>query len=142
MKKQAVAAIGKLLFVITAAGLISALSADETKTGEAATELKLETILSAQLEGVEGRDVIVSRVRIPPNSALPVHWHPGEEFAYVISGSTILHMEGEDEERVGPGEMARIPLKRVHWAETRDEGATILVFRVHERGQPERVLVE
>jgi hypothetical protein len=30
----------------------------------------------------------------------------------------------------------------VHTAITKDEGVTMLVFRVHAEGQPERVLVE
>lgn len=36
----------------------------------------------------------------------------------------------------------KVPLKQVHTAVTGDEGATILVFRVHEQGQPERIPVE
>ena len=44
--------------------------------------------------------------------------------------------------RTRSGEVVSIPLKRVHAATTRDQGATVLVVRVHEEGQPERVLVE
>jgi hypothetical protein len=36
----------------------------------------------------------------------------------------------------------KVPLKQVHTAITTEEGATILVFRVHELGKPERVPVE
>jgi quercetin dioxygenase-like cupin family protein len=109
--------------------------------------LKLETLLSAELEGVEGTEVIVSRVTIPPNTSLPKHWHPGEEFAYVLEGSATLwldgeSMDGESMDAVTKGAVVRIPLKRVHTAITGDEGATILVFRVHEQGEPERVLVD
>lgn len=104
--------------------------------------LKLENLLRAQLEGVEGTEVIVSRVTIPPHASLPKHWHPGEEFGYVLEGSTILWQEGKDDIVVRAGEVVKIPLKQVHTAITTEEGATVLVFRVHEVGQPERVPVE
>jgi quercetin dioxygenase-like cupin family protein len=104
--------------------------------------LKLENLLKAQLEGVEGTEVIVSRVSIPPHTSLPKHWHPGEEFAYVLEGSVILWQEGKDDIVGRAGDVMAIPLKVVHTAITAEEGATVLVFRVHEQGQPERVPIE
>lgn len=107
-----------------------------------APELKLETLLSTQLEGVDGTDVIVSRVVMPPNTALPRHWHPGEEFAYVLDGITILRRDGKPDLTAMKGDLIKIPLKEIHSAVTTDQGATILVFRVHEHGKPERTLIE
>ena len=104
--------------------------------------LKLENLLKAQLEGFQGGEVIVSRVTIPPHTSLPKHWHPGEEFAYILEGSCYLWQEGEDDILGRAGDVLKVPLKQVHTAVTKDEGVTILVFRVHEAGQPERVLVE
>lgn len=102
----------------------------------------LENLLRTLLEGVEGTEVIVSRVSIPPNTSLPKHWHPGEEFAYVLDGSVTLWQEGKDDIVGKTGDVVSIPLKQVHTAITKDEAATVLVFRVHEKGQPERILVE
>jgi quercetin dioxygenase-like cupin family protein len=99
-------------------------------------------MLKAVLEGVDGTEVIVSRVDIPPHTSLPKHWHPGEEFAYILDGSVTLWQKGMDDLVGSPGDVMKVPLKQVHTAITGDEGATILVFRVHEQGQPERVLVE
>lgn len=101
--------------------------------------LALENLLKAQLEVTEGIEVIVSRVTIPPHSSLPKHWHPGEEFGYVLEGSVVLWQEGKDDIVAKQGDVVKIPLKQVHTAITRDEGATVLVFRVHEQGKPERV---
>jgi quercetin dioxygenase-like cupin family protein len=101
----------------------------------------LENLLRAHLERVEGTEVIVSRVTIPPNTALPKHWHPGEEFAYILEGSAILWQEGKEDIVGRAGDVLRVPLEQVHTAVTEDEGATILVFRVHEAGKPERVMV-
>lgn len=103
---------------------------------------KLETLLKTVLEGVDGTEVIVSRVTIPPNTSLPKHWHPGEEFAYVLEGSVTLWQKGRDDLVGTAGDALMVPLKQVHTAITTDEGATILVFRVHEQGQPERIPFE
>jgi quercetin dioxygenase-like cupin family protein len=127
--------------VIAAFVLVGPLLARPVNADEAPTP-KLETLLATQLARVEGTDLIVSRVVMPPNTELPRHWHPGEEFAYVLEGSTILRRDGKADLTVTKGELIKIPLKEVHAAVTADEGATILVFRVHEHGQPERVLVD
>ena len=103
---------------------------------------KMETLLQSALEGVVGTEVIVSRVTIPPHTSLPKHWHPGEEFIYVIEGSATLWQEGKDDVVAKPGDVLKVPLKQVHTAITADVGTTIVVFRVHEQGKPERVLVE
>ena len=102
----------------------------------------LETLLRATLQRVEGTEIIVSRVTMPPNTSLPKHWHPGEEFGYVLEGSVTLWQEGKDDIVCKTGDVVRIPLKQVHTAITKGEAATLLVFRVHEEGAPERVPVE
>ena len=110
--------------------------------GPMAAELKLENLLSAELVGAPGTEVIVSRVFIPANATLPRHWHPGEEFAYVVSGSVTLWQEGEEDITMPAGGVGKVPLRKVHTAMTGDEGCELIVFRVHAHGEPERVLVE
>lgn len=111
-------------------------------TNAPASELRLENLMSEELEGIPGTEIIVSRVYIPANTSLPKHWHPGEEFAYVLKGSVTLWQKGMEDILVKEGETARVPLEQVHTAISGDEGALILVFRVHEKGKPERVKAE
>ncbi|GEA60245.1 cupin domain-containing protein [Vibrio comitans] len=111
-------------------------------SSHSATELKLENLLSAELEGKPGTEVIVSRVYIPPKTSLPKHWHPGEEFAYIIDGSVTLWQKGKEDLHLTAGQVAKVPQHQVHTATTDEEGATIIVFRVHEKGKPERVKAE
>lgn len=58
-------------------------------TSNADEGLKLEALLSADLQSVSGIEVIVSRVTIPLNTPLPKHRHPGEEIPYVLEGSVM-----------------------------------------------------
>ena len=102
----------------------------------------LVTLLAGQLERVEGTEFVVSRVKIPPNMSLPKHWHPGEEFVYVIEGKVTLWQDGKEELVFTAGDAAKVPLKQIHTAITGEEGVDLIVFRVHETGKPERVLVD
>jgi quercetin dioxygenase-like cupin family protein len=103
---------------------------------------KAESLLVSELQSVSGTEVIVSRVTIPPNTTLPKHWHPGEEFAYVIEGDVVLWQEGKSDVASTTGDVNMIPLQQVHTAISGDDGAVILVFRVHPQGEPVRVLVD
>jgi len=108
----------------------------------AASNPKLETLLKSKLEGAEGIEVILSKVEIPPNSKLPKHWHPGEEFAYVLEGSVTLWQKGKVDIVVDRGDVAKVPLKQIHTAITGQDGVTLLVFRIHAEGKPERISAE
>lgn len=104
--------------------------------------MKFENLLVSQLVGAENTEVVVSHVVVPPNTALPKHYHPGEEFAYLLEGSAILWQKDKDDIIAKKGDAIVVPFKQIHTVMTKEEGATILVFRVHEQGQPERVLVD
>ena len=127
-------------FLIFIASVAAAMSHD---VRDPATLQKpfIQDLLTTALKSTEGLEVVVSHVALPPNFNLPMHWHPGEEFAYILQGSVSLILDGEGEQEAFAGEVGVVPLKKVHTARSGDEGATILVFRVHEEGQPGRVLV-
>lgn len=101
--------------------------------------LNLQTLMKTKLEGVDGTEVIVSHLTMPPNTSLPTHWHPGEEFAYIIEGSVTLWQKGKADIVGKQGDVMKVPLKQIHTAITKEEGVTLLVFRVHEQGKPERI---
>lgn len=103
---------------------------------------EIRDVLSSALESADGLEVIVSHVALPPSVTLPKHWHPGEEIAYILQGSVTLMLEGENEREFSAGEVGIVPLKKVHTARSGDKGATIIVFRVHEQGQPGRIPVD
>ena len=46
-------------------------------------------VLRSALAGTPGVEVIVSDVVIPPNGQVARHYHPGEEFLYLIEGTAI-----------------------------------------------------
>jgi quercetin dioxygenase-like cupin family protein len=135
MKRTAVVAL-----TVASLALISSISlADRARTEKPP---KLENLMRSSLDRVANTEVIVSRVTLGPDTRLPRHWHPGEEFAYVIEGSVTLWQKGNKPLTATAGQVARVPLARIHSAKAGKRGAVILVFRVHESGKPERVLVK
>jgi quercetin dioxygenase-like cupin family protein len=89
-------------------------------------------------------EVVTSLVELPPSFQLPALRHPGEEFAYVIEGGIHHWQHGTDGERYMPaGSFAKVPLNAVHSIRTDDnQGAKLVVFRMHTPGAPERELVD
>jgi len=104
--------------------------------------LIINNILTSQLEVVKGTEVVVSHVEIPPNTTLPKHWHHGEEFIYVLEGTAIMWVKGKKDMPIKKGDIFKVPLKKVHTGTAGKDGGTFLVFRVHEQGNPVRLLAE
>ena len=73
--------------------------------------MNFDNLLVSQLVGAENTEVVVSRVTVPPNTTLPKHWHPGEEFAYILEGSLILWQDGKEEEEYKKGDVCVVPYK-------------------------------
>jgi len=101
-----------------------------------------ENLLRAAITGAPDKEVIVSRVSLPPQTKLPWHWHPGEEIFYVIEGAVTLVRRGLPDVPARVGDVQKIALKTIHTGHTGDEGAELVIFRVHKVGEPERYLVD
>ena len=98
-------------------------------------------LLTTQLAAAENLEVVVSRVEVPGGIELPMHYHPGEEFAYVVAGTITLKLQGEEDRDYSDGKAGVVPSRALHtiYAKT---PAVLVVFRVHEKGQPVRVIVK
>jgi quercetin dioxygenase-like cupin family protein len=74
---------------------------------------------------VEGDRMMVGLARIPKGTVSNAHWHPNEQWIYILEGRSEMVIEGQ--KVVGtPGMVIFIPAKAVH--EARSTGDTDLVF--------------
>jgi quercetin dioxygenase-like cupin family protein len=99
-------------------------------------------MVRAPLTLAEGLEVIISDVVIPPNATVPRHYHPGEEFVYVIEGTAVHVEEGQPEQLLQAGDTYVIPPGVEHAPRAGETGARAIVVRVHVEGEPERILVD
>ena len=104
--------------------------------------LKVENLLRESLELTDGVEVILSYVEVPKMTTLPAHFHPGEEFGYMLEGSGELTLKDQTKRTVKAGDVIKVPLKQVHSFSTTKEEVKMVVFRVHEEGQPDRILID
>ena len=98
-------------------------------------------MLRALISESDDLEVIISDVVIPAGASVPKHFHPGQEFLYVIEGNAIHREEGQPDLSLNAGDAYVIPPRAVHNPMGGPEGARAIVFRVHQKGNPERILV-
>ena len=125
------------VFLIAAGVLLSTGVVSESHSAERPSA---GTLLRESLIGLADQEVIVSEVDIPPNTELPWHSHPGSEIFYVLSGSIVLMQRDQADIQSEKGEVRMIPRGVVHSGKTAEDGASLLIVRVHDEGQPERIL--
>ena len=133
----------RVLFLLPAfaAGLVigAAMPVRSQSAGSKVTNLLTATLAT---EFAPGREVLIDLVEIPPNQKLDWHWHPGEEFHYYLEGNPVIEL-GNAPPIVGkPGTVGHVAFKQRHQATAGDQGAKIIVFRVHTTGAPWRYLDE
>ena len=102
----------------------------------------VEALISSAIADIDSHRALVTKVTIPANFTLPLHYHPSEEFLYVMSGATELRIDGQPIQPLTAGMAATIPAKTVHTAATLDGPAQVIVFRIQPNGQPVRIPTE
>ena len=65
---------------------------------------ELATLMTKDLAGVSGKDVVMFTVQFPPGWADPVHRHDGQGFIYVLEGSIVMQVKGGKEVTLTPGQ--------------------------------------
>ena len=96
-------------------------------------------MLRANLTHDPHLEVIISDVVIPAGATVPSHFHPGEEFVYVIEGSAVHVEDGKPDQILSAGDSYVIPPDAIHAPRGGPDGARAIVFRVHRNGLPERI---
>jgi quercetin dioxygenase-like cupin family protein len=99
-------------------------------------------LMQKDLEGVDGKEVVMFLAEIAPGAQSGRHYHPGTEIAYVLSGTGVMEIDGQAPSELKEGARALLTPKLIHNA--RNTGSTplrILVVMVHPKGEPSVVPV-
>jgi quercetin dioxygenase-like cupin family protein len=118
---------GAILFTTTA------LQAEE------ADQVKVTDLMTKDLVNFPGKEVTMFTVDYPPGGADPVHRHNASAFVYVLEGSIVMQMKGEEKVTLHPGDTfyedpAGIHLVGKNASDTKP--AKFLVFLVKDKGAP------
>ena len=98
--------------------------------------------MNADLVYVNKERCCARRLAVWPRQTCPEHRHPPldgspgkEETFRCRAGSVRLHVEGEDELVLRPGEQLTIPPDTLHWFQAGDEGAIVSEFSTRSRDE-------
>jgi mannose-6-phosphate isomerase-like protein (cupin superfamily) len=69
----------------------------------------------------------VAEFELKPGAVLEAHKHDTDEFYYLLQGTALMSLEGEDQV-VGPGDLVHIPRNAVHSIRPTDPQGTFRAF--------------
>jgi quercetin dioxygenase-like cupin family protein len=100
-------------------------------------------LISKELAGASGKDVLIYTVDFPPGYSSPVHRHDAQLFLYVLEGSIVTQVKGGKEITLTPGQIFFEDPNDIHTVSrnaSSTQPAKFLVFMVKKKGAPPLVL--
>lgn len=67
-------------------------------------EASVASLMSKDLAGLPGKEVLMITVEYPPGSVDPIHRHNAQTFVYVLEGSIVMQLKGGKEVTLTPGQ--------------------------------------
>jgi quercetin dioxygenase-like cupin family protein len=100
--------------------------------------IKRTVLFRGNLEGVEGKEIIIFIAELAPGAVGSKHYHPGPEFFYVLEGTLAHEPEGGSTHMMKTGGFGSNPNKGVHIIKnpSTTERAKAIDFLIAEKGQP------
>ena len=100
--------------------------------------VKTTVLQKVDLMGIEGKEGLIILAEVAPGVVGGKHYHPGQEFAYILEGSVILEVEGKPPVTYKTGETWYLPPKQVHYTKNVSTTAPfkVLGFAIADKGQP------
>lgn len=107
-----------------------------------AQEITREEIRRGPVPGSETMEVVVTRLSVPPGATIPLHTHPGDEYAVVVTEATAEAPNGAVVE-FAVGTPLFFPEGEVHGGLTNIGDAPMVAITTHvvPVGEPMTVLV-
>lgn len=114
---------------------MSATASAETPAASAA----VKQLMTKELSGIAGKEVLMSTVTYPPGGSSPPHRHDAQVFVYVLQGELIMQVQGGPKVTLKPGDTFYESPTDVHSVSanaSQSAPATFLVFIVKDKGAP------
>ena len=96
-------------------------------------------LMSKDLAGFPGKEVLMYTVDFPPGFSSPVHRHNAQVSVYVLEGSVVMQVRGGKEVTLRPGETFYEGPNDIHVVSrnaSSTKSAKFLVFLIHKKGDP------
>ena len=113
--------------------------------GSQAANAQQRSVLSkTDISDTPGKEGVLLSVVIPPGLIGGKHYHPGDEFLYLVEGTLTIEIDDKPPVTLKPGETLHIPGKAIHRAlnPNANAPARVLTFGVFQKGQPDTTPVK
>ncbi len=141
LKSQRTTSSSKILalaFLIGSALTATTLMAQNAVTSPTAHET-ITTLITKDLAGSPGEQVLMYTVDFPPGFSSPIHRHNAQVSVYVLEGSVTMQVRGGEELTLGPGQTFYEDPSDIHIVSRNasdTESAKFLVFLINKKGAP------
>jgi len=85
---------------------------------------------------------VINYVESPTGVDIPKHYHAGDEFVYMLEGSTVVWQKDKPDVVLKEGDLFTVPPMQIHTAIIDKEPIKILVISIYEEGKPIHVNVD
>lgn len=105
----------------------------------AETSKPSSNLMTRDLDGIAGKEAVMLTVEYGPGAKSPPHRHDANVFVYVLEGSIVMQVEGQEPVTLQPGQTFYEGPKDVHLVSANASAsrpAKILVFIVKDKGAP------
>jgi quercetin dioxygenase-like cupin family protein len=116
----------------------SMLTAQEAASPQQAQET-ITPLLTKDVAGFPGEQALMYTVDFPPAFSSPIHRHNAQVFVYVLEGSVVMQVRGQNEVTLGPGQSfyeGRSDIHTVSRNASSTQPAKFLVFLINQKGSP------
>jgi quercetin dioxygenase-like cupin family protein len=110
-----------------------------------AQEAKVTSLMSKQVQGNPGKELLMILVEYPPGASDPVHRHKAQAFLYVLEGSVIMGLNHEKPLTLTAGQTFYEGLNDIHTVgrnASKTRPAKFLVFLLKDKGAPVLIPVQ
>lgn len=105
----------------------------------AAQEPTIESLLTTDIVGASGKELLMITVEYEPGASDPVHRHHAQAVVYVLQGSVVMQVQGKPAVTLGVGQTFYESPDDVHLVArnaSTSARAKFLVFFVKDKGAP------
>ena len=103
------------------------------------TQETITTLITKDLAGSPGEQVLMYTVDFPPGFSSPIHRHNAQVSVYVLEGSVVMQVRGGKELTLQPGQSFYEDPNDIHVVSrnaSSTEPAKFLVFLINKKGAP------
>ncbi len=136
--------VNKIIRTILASLMLAIIISFQPSIAHKVTEVEIQELHRSPIAGVEGKEMLVVRLKAPPGWVTANHLHPGALYVFVLSGELTMILEDGETATMKAGEFGAEPMNvaMIGKNPSATKAVDALVFQVADIGKPLMVNVD